>query len=224
MAATSKAAEAFVKNFEDVHRLLELHTKEGGSAKGPRHGLEVLNKAAIVLITAFWEAYCEDIAAEGLQHLLDYSESADTFPKLLKKQLAEEIKRAPNDLEVWSLAGNGWKTYLSQRMKELADNRNRKLNTPKADQLDKLFKTALGIDKISDQWSWQGSSVARSKKNLNAFVELRGSIAHRGKSSKSVTRKQVTDYIDFVRRLADINDEAVNQHVNRQTGKPLFDQ
>src|SRR5262249_44896041 len=109
---TSKAAEAFVENFGDVHRLLQLHTKEGGSAKGRRHGLEVLNKAAIVLLTAFWEAYCEDLAAEGLQHLIEYSESADTLPKLLKKQLAEEIKRAPNELEVWSLADNGVENLL----------------------------------------------------------------------------------------------------------------
>jgi HEPN superfamily RiboL-PSP-like protein len=143
VAVSSKAAEAFVKNFKDVHRLLELHTKEGGSAKGRRYGLEVLNKAAVVLITAFWEAYCEDLAAEGLQHLLDYSESADTLPKLLRKQLAEEIKRAPNELEVWSLAGNGWKTYLSKRMKDTTDNRNRRLNTPSYEVLSRIVEDLL---------------------------------------------------------------------------------
>lgn len=218
----SKAAETRVENFADVDRLLQLHTKEGGSAKGRRHGLEVLNKAAIVLITAFWEAYCEDLAAECLQHLLEHSASADKLPKLLRRQLAEEIKRDQHDLEVWKLAGDGWKTYLSQRMQRLTEQRNRRLNTPKADQLDELFEIALGIAKISNCWSWQGASTTRSKKNLNDFVELRGSIAHRGKFSKSVTRKQVTDYIDLVKRLADRTDETVNQYVLQQTGTPLF--
>jgi hypothetical protein len=32
----------------------------------------VLNKSAIVLLTAFWEAYCEDLAAEALNHVGDH--------------------------------------------------------------------------------------------------------------------------------------------------------
>lgn len=39
-----------------------------GTARGRRFDLEVLNKSAIVLITSYWEAYCEDIAAEALDH------------------------------------------------------------------------------------------------------------------------------------------------------------
>jgi RiboL-PSP-HEPN len=223
MAVQSKAADAFVENFEDVKQLLRLHTMIGGSGTGRRHGLEVLNKAAIVLITAFWEAYCEDLAAEGLQHLLAHSASADKLPLRLRKQLAGEIKKATHELEMWKLAGDGWKTYLSQRLKRLSDERNRGLNTPKPHQLDELFEMALGIDKISDRWSWKGASATRTKKNLNDFVELRGSIAHRGKDSESVTRKQVTDYRRLVGRLAEKTDETVNQYVFQQTGAPLFD-
>ena len=40
-------------------------------ARGRRYHLEVLNKSAIVLVTSFWEAYCEDIAAEGLAHIVN---------------------------------------------------------------------------------------------------------------------------------------------------------
>ena len=46
----SNAYKAFQKNMEDIERLLELHTQEGGSEPGRRYGLEVLNKSAIVLI------------------------------------------------------------------------------------------------------------------------------------------------------------------------------
>ena len=218
--AQSKAADALVENFEDVKRLLQLHTMIGGKGKGRKHGLEVLNKAAIVLITAFWEAYCEDLAAEGLQHLLKHSASAKKLPNQLLKQLAKEIKGAAHELEMWELAGDGWKTYLGQRMQSLTDERNRKLNTPKTGQIDELFKTALGIANISKHWSWKGAR--RAKENLDDFVELRGSIAHRGKSSESVWKNQVTNYIDLVGRLAEKTDEAVNLFVSKQTGTPLF--
>jgi RiboL-PSP-HEPN len=219
MAAQSKAAEAFVENFEDVRQLLELHRMRGGKGPGGKHGLEVLNKAAIVLITAFWEAYCEDLAAEGLEHLVKHSDSADKLPLLLRKRIAKDVKEDRHELAVWKLAGDGWKTYLSDRMQELTEKRNRKLNTPGAEQIDELFKTALGIADISNHWSWKGASFDRTRGNLNNFVELRGSIAHRGRSSQTVRRKQVTDYISLVGGLADKTGEAVNRHIRKQ---PLF--
>ena len=66
----SKARKAYDANANDIERLLELHMQIGGGAPGRRYGLEVLNKSAVVLVTAFWEAYCEDIAAEGLEHIV----------------------------------------------------------------------------------------------------------------------------------------------------------
>jgi RiboL-PSP-HEPN len=66
----SKARIAFRENVKDVQRLLDLHKDKGGIAQGRRYGLEVLNKSAIVLLTSFWEAYCEDIAAEALEHIV----------------------------------------------------------------------------------------------------------------------------------------------------------
>ena len=60
----SEARKAFDANVADVDRLLALHSTAGGAGQGRRYGLEVLNKSAIVLVTAYWEAYCEDIAAE----------------------------------------------------------------------------------------------------------------------------------------------------------------
>jgi hypothetical protein len=49
----SKAKVALDENLGDVERLLELHQEKGGGARGRRYGLEVLNKAAIVLITSY---------------------------------------------------------------------------------------------------------------------------------------------------------------------------
>ena len=70
----SKARRAFDDSAKDVKRLLEIHKTIGGNAPGRRAGLEVLNKSAIVLITAIWEAYCEDISAEALEHIVTRTE------------------------------------------------------------------------------------------------------------------------------------------------------
>jgi len=142
----SKARKAFDANTKDIERLLELHTKEGGVQKGRRYGLEVLNKSAIVLITAYWEAYCEDIAAEGLEHIVKHSKSAEALPKELKKEIAKVINSNKNELELWKIADDGWRTYLKDRLSELQTHRNRRLNTPKSDNIDELFRSAVGID------------------------------------------------------------------------------
>ena len=65
----SKARVQFEKNKADVDNLLLFHKETGGDEPGRRDKrLEVLNKSAIVLITAVWEAYCEDLAAEVNEH------------------------------------------------------------------------------------------------------------------------------------------------------------
>ena len=50
----SQARVAFDENVKDVQALIKLHKEKGGDSPGRRYGLEVLNKSALVLITAFW--------------------------------------------------------------------------------------------------------------------------------------------------------------------------
>ena len=53
-------------------------------------------------------------------------------------------------------------------------------------------------------------------------MTLRGTIAHRGADSKSVRRAQVTDYFDFVKKIAKKTGGIVNRHVIKITKKPLW--
>src|SRR6266404_6762364 len=62
----SKAKMTFDQNCADVDRLLEIHADLAGPAPGRKFGVEVLNKSAVVLICAFWEAFVEVIVAEAL--------------------------------------------------------------------------------------------------------------------------------------------------------------
>src|SRR6266496_1840777 len=105
----SKARVNFEANAADVSRLLEIHKYFGGDAKGRRFRLEVLNKSAIVLITAIWEAYCEDVAAEALRHLVANVAKGSDLPETLRRAIATDLKKEAHELAVWDLADDGWK-------------------------------------------------------------------------------------------------------------------
>lgn len=218
----SKSRKAFDRNVKDVERLLEIHADVGGDAQGRRFGLEVLNKSAVVLITAIWEAYCEDLAAEALDHLVANATSGASLPKELKKKLAAEIKADSNDLAMWDLADSGWKARAEARLATLMAERNRRLNTPKADQIKDLFAAAIGLSDVSSAWSWKKMSVAQARKKLDTFVELRGAIAHRGSAASSVKKAQVTNYLVHVKRLVGKTGGRVNTYVRTATGKALW--
>jgi RiboL-PSP-HEPN len=219
----SKARASFDRNAKDIKRLLDLHTQVGGNSKGRRYGLEVLNKSAIVLITSFWEAYCEDIAAEGLEHLVEHAKKADSLPIELKKQIAKAIKKEPNEIELWKIADDCWRQHLRDRFSELKQDRDRRLNTPKTANINELFMSAVGIERMSDRWKWAKKMTAkRASDKLDKFVELRGSIAHRGQPATSVTKAQVTDYFEFIKQLTAKTGGAVNQLVKSVTAKPLW--
>lgn len=219
----SNARKAFDENAEDIERLLELHEEKGGVLRGRRVGLEVLNKSAIVLITSFWEAYCEDIAAEGLEHLIVHVNDPKKLPTSLMQQVAKELRGEKNELAIWSLAAEGWKRVLTDRLERLREQRNRQLNTPKAEKIDELFFASLGVKRISDSWFWLSKMKPdRARAKLDRFVTLRGAIAHRGAAASSVTKSQVEDYFEFVKKLVSKTGGHVNAYVKKVSGSSLW--
>src|SRR5258708_11223117 len=176
----SKARANFEANAADVGRLLEIHSDLGGDKQGRRFRLEVLNKSSIVLITAIWEAYCEDLASEAVKHIVKHAPNSTSLPKELKKKIAKELRDDLNEISIWALADPGWRSVLTQRLSSLAEERNRKLNTPKAQNIIDLFNVSLGLLDVTDRWFWRGMSVAQAKAKLNRYFTLRGAIAHPG--------------------------------------------
>ena len=216
----SKARLTLDQNANDISRLLEIHELIGGQKPGRRYGLEVLNKSAIVLITAFWEAYCEDVVSEGLVHIIKHAKSSSALPNELKKQVVAELEDDKHDLAVWKIADKGWKTYLNDRLEKLRERRNRRLNTPNSENVNGFFRFGLGIDRISESWRW-GTNMSPNKAadKLNKYIGLRGAIAHRGAFEEPVAKLHVTDYFDLVMRIADETDNQVISHVTKVSGK-----
>jgi hypothetical protein len=218
----SKARKAFDQSCLDIDRLLQIHGQLGGAAAGRRYQLEVLNKSAIVLITAIWEAYCEDIVSEGIQHIVTHSASADLLSKTIRKTIAKELKADLNELAIWQIADNGWRAVLQSRLERLSAKRSRELNTPRTENIKVLFSDALGIDDISKAWKWAGMSSAQATKKLDQFITLRGEIAHRGAGQSSVTKWNVQDFLNHVKQLVRKTGKQVNTHVKNMTGQALW--
>jgi len=218
----SQARKAFDQNCADIDHLMEIHTRLTGDAPGRRYDVEVINKGGIVLITSFWEAYCEDIAAEGLEHLVNHAADAAVLPVDLQRAVAKALKADLHDLAIWKLADDGWRDVLRNRLADLQQERNKRLNTPKTEQIDDLFDRALGIPKISSGWYWKNMPRERATKKLDDFVTLRGEVAHRGRAASTVRKADVTNYYSHVKILVGKTGGRVNTTVENATGKSLW--
>jgi hypothetical protein len=218
----SKARKAFDESAAEVDRLIELHKIVGGAGPGRKHQLEVLNKSAIVLITAIWEAYCEDIAAEALEFIVEQSKDENGLPKEIKQIIPKDLKKDAHELAVWKLAGDGWRVVASKRLDDLRKRRNWDFSSPKTENINKLFKEALGQSNISEAWHWKHMSAKDAGTKLDRFVELRGAIAHRGKGLKPCKKSDVTDYFEHVKVLVGKTGGVVNKFAQNATGSKLW--
>ncbi|WP_280366993.1 MAE_28990/MAE_18760 family HEPN-like nuclease [Nocardia wallacei] len=215
---TSQAQTAFVENCGDIDRLLEIHNDITPEGRGRKWKVESLHKSSFVLLTAFWEAFCEDLAAEALNHLVDHSKTASGLPKELQKLVAQELRNDQHELAVWKLADGGWRAVLSSRLTRLQAERNRRLNTPKTSQINDLFRSAVGVENVSKAWSWPRMTATTAERKLDSFVTLRGEIAHRGSPADSVTKRHVNDYYNHVKHLTACTEERVAEVISASTG------
>ena len=56
------------------------------------------------------------------------------------------------------------------------------MNTPKSENVRKLFKRYLGSD-ITRHWKWSGKTAKAACDELDEVIELRGELVHRGRES-----------------------------------------
>ncbi|KUL48994.1 HEPN domain-containing protein [Streptomyces sp. NRRL S-1521] len=206
----------------DIERLIEFHEKETGSARGRRRPeIQVVSRSAVVLTCASWEAFCEDLAAEALNHLADHAQKAADLPTEVQKTLKKLLLSEPHELAIWNLADDGWRAALRDRAVQLAKDDDRSLNTPKPDPVKGFFAQNVGIGDITATWKWHKNSPERTSQLLLDFVVLRGSIAHRRSPKGGVLKTDATKGLDLVQRLAAKSAEAVSAHLKKHTGVAL---
>lgn len=220
MIATT-AHVAFQQNRVDVDRLMEFHRKETGDKQGRRWHVESLNKSAIVLLCAAWEAYCEDVVSVVVEHYVDLAPEASCLPHHLRKKITGELTAKDQTHRIWELAGDGWRDLLRARLQDLKAERDRALNTPKAEPLRLLFRHNVGCEDITKHWTWRRTKAGTACARLDEFVELRGAIAHRAEAATSVTKRNVVDATRLIRDLVNATDSAMIALALDATGTPL---
>lgn len=214
---TPTARERFDTGLKDVRRLLEIHEKMGGTNPGKRHGLEPLNQSAIVLLTAVWEGFVEDLAREALERLIDGIADPQGLPERLKKKVAEELKEEKHELAIWRLAGDDWKELLRCRLPDYAKQRALNLNTPDACRVQTLFARTLGLENITDAWHWQKMSRDQAQEKLDDLIKLRGDIAHGGDPKGPVHKNRVEGFIKHLCKLVEKSESCVDEYVRGAT-------
>lgn len=204
----------FLGNMHEVNQLLGIHGNVVGQGPGRKRNVEVLNKSAIVLLVACWEAYVEDLAKTSLEFMIDKAPDHKVFPN----NVLERVCSKNSGINAWNLAGTGWKTALRNNLSEVLAKTVGNLNTPKTAQVNELFLKSVGHSKLSSCWSWRGRSEKDTSEALDSLVTLRNTIAHRVKHTKSVRKKHVVEAIDLVSRLAAKSNNEMSRFLHKLVG------
>lgn len=149
--------------------------------------LQVLNKSAVVFITACWESYTEDLCDESFKFLME-SGKYSGFKK-------------------WSEA------VLTENKSHLINS----LNTPNSSQIDNLFSKVIGLKDLNSNWKAVGLTSEQAVSKLNNYIKMRGAIAHRTAHIKKITRKVAEDYLNFIEILVNTTERAVQDYVKTLT-------
>jgi hypothetical protein len=202
-------------NVAEVKRLVSIHVQLTGSGPGPRYDVQVLNKSGVLMIVATWESFIESLVLTSSNFLAAQIKEPHQIPKSPKSAISNRLKADKHNDSVWLLAGEGWKNQLTSHAKEKMS----RLHAPTAENVDALFSSTLGFDRLSSHWYWPGCTNSSVIRRLDSLLELRHEIAHGVKTSRSVTKKYVQDSNTFVIRLAAISSNRLSRHLFSTTGK-----
>lgn len=200
---SSAAYRSFLNNRIDVVRLIESHGKLHAGNPGKK-GLGHITRSGVVMLCACWELYAESLLVEGLRYLSDKCDSPDALPLTVQKGLAKHVRESNHELKPLALANSGWRGVLIAHAEVVCAN----LNTPKAGPLNDLFHKFIGLEELSGHWSC-GSAT------LNAFIGIRGDIAHRGRQASYVKLEKLKDHLALIDEVAKETDNAVCAHLKR---------
>lgn len=201
-------------NLREVDALFALHQFKTGTSAGRRHGVEVLNKAAVVLTVACWEAFVEDVAVQGAEHLARVHYSPAIVPKHVQQAICRRVRDDKNEIAAWQLTDTGWRSALLEHVRAQVD----RFHTPKSENVDELLQRCIGLPKVSDNWSWNGMSAAKARAKLDSLNSIRGVIAHRVSAEKSVRKGTADEYATFIEKLALLTNSAASRHLKKCTG------
>ena len=212
--------------------MIEIHQTLTGKKVGRKYNVEVLNKGAIVLLDACLEAYVEDLATEAFGLLIRRAKSPDVFPIDVRRKVSKELRKGEEEkqksnepsqkvdveMRMWDLAGEGWKNVLKFYKNRVLERHVGQLNTPNSNHIDALFASLLAIKKVSRKWSWHKTAPGEARARLDDLIALRGDIAHRVSTSRSVRRSDVERAAKLVTKIAVATHNTINDTLKKSLG------
>ena len=207
------------ENTVEVTNLLNLHATIVGGKRGRPPDIQVLSKGALVLLVACWEAYIEDLAEISFDFLLANADEPTIFPTKVLTSASRHLRESSDERMVWDLAGEGWKKILLKHKQYLFDRYINRLNTPRPSNVDPLFENLIGISRLSKLWKWRGVTNKSALDKLDRLITIRGEIAHRVRTSRTVQRRYVERANSFVNRLAAISSNTLREFLILRTSK-----
>ncbi len=218
-----KHVNDLVENLNEVSKLLFFHEQIGGTGKGNKSFVNVLNKSAVVLLVACWEAFVEDVAQEAFDSMLKHAEDYKSFTVKVRNLASADLLNPAKKDQIWDLAGNGWKDVLKNHRDKILEKNTGNFNTAKAARVDNLFEDLIGLRHLSTEWHWQGMPMHQAVTRLDSLVSLRGDIAHRVRPNRSVLKGELEESINFIQILAAKTSNRVAVHVKSRTGVSPWD-
>ena len=201
---------------DDAITLLRIHDQETSGKSGrPEPRLEALKRSALILAVTAWESFVKDILPEEVDKLLKSTSDPSTISSIFNGIAREWLDPArsgvkkPPDLMQWT--GDKWKDVVRQSLRKSLGS----FRTPNSKNTARLFERYLGVD-IIKKWTWQRVSSVTAQKQLDALIELRGRVVHRGKTfltsppqAENVRRRDVVNALNLVYNLVDATEHAL---------------
>ncbi|MNJ35399.1 hypothetical protein D3C77_301340 [compost metagenome] len=182
-------------------------------------GLECLNKSAIVLILATWEAFVEDLAENAFECMLANASKHNVFPQQVLDLAWKAFKSEPTQDALKKIEAGWREIFKHHKSKILAKYIERgSFNTPSAANIDYLFAELIGLNSMSSNWRWRAQRQTTSVNKLQRLIELRGAIAHRAAAEDAVVKMHVLEYSKLVVRLAAKSHNAVRAYLETTLG------
>jgi hypothetical protein len=201
----SQACRVFRHNRTEVQRLFSFYVSVGHGSR-ERELKQVLHRAAVVMITTYWEVYCEDVIVEALMHLADHLDAPDAVSEPIKAAIAMHLRDKTKGHSPWRLAGEGWRQVLRDYATGTLAGHSWGIDNPSSKSIANLFVRAVGVS-VTEAWECDGRPRDAVIADLDRWIHIRHEIVHKGSSNTPLSKAEVKRYLLHVQRLVKATDE-----------------
>ena len=225
----SKSHNSLHKRLQDLAQLYAAHTARAGTSAGRKYGVDALNRAGLVLLSAHLEGFIEDLVKETIDVIIANSVPMKLLPLRLRavqveKDLVEPIsgdnyvRTNARISKVGPIIAQFWTDIQPSTTSNLSAQPIIKvMNNPGTNLINRMF-WYFDIDQVMDRISWKKASNKTVKDNINKLVGKRNEIAH-GAIEINVTKSEVKKYEKYVNGVAASLDSHMKQFLKLLIGK-----